>query len=72
MILRSACYHQQEIYFPTWIDTYFLGKSFSKQVEEYLGYIIVGFIVITTIPLVITFIKNKISKNTSNLEDTEI
>lgn len=50
----------------------FLGKSFSKQVEEYLGYIIVGFIVITTIPLVITFIKNKISKNTSNLEDTEI
>ncbi len=49
---------------------YFLGKSFAKQIEEYLGYIILGFILITTIPLVVTFVKNKI-KNTSNLEEKE-
>lgn len=49
---------------------YFLGKSFAKQIEEYLGYIIFGFIAITTIPLVITFVKNKI-KNKNNLEETE-
>ncbi len=50
---------------------YYLGKSFAKQIEEYLGYIIIGFILITTIPLVITFVKNKITKNTDNLEETE-
>jgi membrane-associated protein len=51
---------------------YFLGKRFATQIEDYLGYIIFGFIFITTIPLVITFVKNKISKNTSKLDDTEI
>ncbi|MGE6221781.1 DedA family protein [Nubsella zeaxanthinifaciens] len=51
---------------------YFLGKSFAKQIEEYLGYIIFGFIAVTTIPLVITFVRNRISKNTNNLEETEI
>ena len=49
---------------------YFLGKSFAKQIEEYLAYIIFGFILITTIPLVITFVKNKIQN--TNLEDREI
>lgn len=51
---------------------YFLGKSFAKQIEEYLGYIIIGFILITTIPLVITFLKNKLKNNTNNLDETEI
>ena len=51
---------------------YFLGKSFAKQIEEYLGYIIFGFIAVTTIPLVITFVRNRISRNTNNLEETEI
>lgn len=50
---------------------YFLGKSFAQQIEEYLGYIIAGFIIITTIPLVITYVKNKISKNTSNFDEKE-
>lgn len=49
---------------------YFLGKSFAKQIEEYLGYIIIGFILITTIPLVITFLKNKLT-STNNLDETE-
>lgn len=39
---------------------YFLGRRFAQQIEEYLVYIIVGFIVITTIPLIITFVKKKV------------
>ncbi|MES2651509.1 MAG: DedA family protein [Bacteroidota bacterium] len=41
---------------------YFLGKRFAQQIEEYLVYIIVGFIVITTIPLIITFVKKQVVK----------
>ncbi|MFM6954713.1 MAG: DedA family protein [Sphingobacteriaceae bacterium] len=40
---------------------YFLGRKFEQQVNDYLFYIIVGFIVITALPLVWTFIKNNIS-----------
>ncbi|RZK76488.1 MAG: DedA family protein, partial [Pedobacter sp.] len=42
---------------------YFLGKRFEKQITEYLLYIIIGFIVVTTIPLIITFVKKKVVKN---------
>ncbi|MCJ0741936.1 DedA family protein [Pedobacter montanisoli] len=45
---------------------YFLGKSFARQIEEYLIYIIIGFILITTIPLLITFVREKLSKNDNN------
>lgn len=48
---------------------YFLGKRFEKEINEYLLYIIIGFIVITTIPLLITFVKNRVS-NTE--EDKQI
>ncbi|TCC94084.1 DedA family protein [Pedobacter frigiditerrae] len=41
---------------------YFLGRSFAEQIEEYLVYIIIGFIAITTIPLVITFVKKRVNK----------
>lgn len=41
---------------------YFLGKRFAQQIEEYLVYIIIGFIAITTIPLLITFVKKKVVK----------
>ncbi|RZK57670.1 MAG: DedA family protein [Pedobacter sp.] len=41
---------------------YFLGRSFAEQIEEYLVYIIIGFIAITTIPLVITFVKKRVTK----------
>jgi len=51
---------------------YFLGKRFEKEIDAYLLYIIVGFIVITSIPLVVTFIKKRVVKNTkediSNIE----
>lgn len=42
---------------------YFLGKSFAQQIEEYLVYIILGFILITTVPLIITFVKKKVNRN---------
>lgn len=46
---------------------YFLGKKFEKEIEEYLIYIIIGFIVITTIPLIITFVKKQVVK--SDIDD---
>ncbi|MEJ5994141.1 DedA family protein [Pedobacter sp. Du54] len=41
---------------------YFLGRRFAQQIEEYLVYIIIGFIIITTIPLIITFVKKQVVK----------
>ena len=38
---------------------YFLGKKFEKEINAYLLYIIVGFMVITTIPLLYTFLKKR-------------
>ncbi|WP_316780854.1 DedA family protein [Pedobacter antarcticus] len=46
---------------------YFLGKKFEKEINDYLLYIIVCFIVITTIPLIITFLKKRVEKN--NIEE---
>ena len=46
---------------------YFLGKRFEKEINDYLLYIIIGFIVVTSIPLIITFVKKKVVKN--NNED---
>lgn len=40
---------------------YFLGRKFEKQITDYLLYIIIGFILITTIPLLITFVKSKVT-----------
>ncbi len=44
---------------------FFLGKKFEKQIDEYLLYIITGFILITAIPLIWTYIKRKILLNKS-------
>ena len=41
---------------------YFLGRRFAQQIEEYLVYIIIGFIVITSLPLLIAFVKKKVVK----------
>ena len=43
---------------------YFLGKQFETEIEKYLGYIILGFIFITTIPIIVTILKRNFSKNT--------
>lgn len=45
---------------------YFLGKRFEKEINDYLLYIITGFIVVTTIPLVLTFVRNKVTGDTND------
>nr|MBC7613364.1 DedA family protein [Pseudopedobacter sp.] len=39
---------------------YFLGREFEKEIDQYVSYIILGFITITTIPLIIAFFKKSI------------
>ncbi|MBO9675997.1 MAG: DedA family protein [Sphingobacteriaceae bacterium] len=43
---------------------YFLGRRFEREINDYLLYIIIGFILITTIPLLITFVKRKVVSGT--------
>ncbi|MBB2150002.1 DedA family protein [Pedobacter gandavensis] len=51
---------------------YFLGKRFEKEINDYLLYIIIGFIVITTIPLVYTFVKKQVVKeDNDDISNTE-
>jgi len=50
---------------------YFLGKRFAEQIEEYLVYIIIGFIIITTIPLIITFVKKRVNRGDDEVEIEE-
>lgn len=51
---------------------YFLGKRFEKEINDYLLYIIIGFIVITTIPLIVTFVRKKVVKDSNDeLSNTE-
>jgi membrane-associated protein len=37
---------------------FFLGKEF-PQIENYIGYIVIGLITITTIPVLMTYLKNR-------------
>lgn len=51
---------------------YFLGKRFEKEINDYLLYIIIGFVVITTIPLIFAFVKKKVVKDDNEkLSNTE-
>ncbi len=38
---------------------YFLGKKFEREINQYLLYIILGFIVITTLPVIIAFLRKR-------------
>lgn len=49
---------------------FFLGRKFEKEIDDYLLYIIVGFILLTTVPLVWTYVKGKISVN--KIEEEEL
>jgi membrane-associated protein len=40
---------------------YFLGKEFETEINDYLSYIILGFILITTIPLGVAFLKRNLN-----------
>lgn len=42
---------------------YFLGKKFEREINQYLLYIILGFIVITTIPVIIAFLRKRSASN---------
>lgn len=48
---------------------YFLGKKFAEQIEKYLVYIIFGFVFITTVPLVVAFVKRQVIKSEADLEE---
>jgi membrane-associated protein len=49
---------------------FFLGRSFEKEIDDYLLYIIVGFIFITTIPLIVTYLKRKIGGDRRDDEES--
>lgn len=36
---------------------YFLGRKFAQEINDYLLYIIIGFVVVTALPLIWTFVK---------------
>lgn len=48
---------------------FFLGRRFEKEIDHYLLYIIIGFILITTIPLIITYLKRKIGADREDEEE---
>ena len=48
---------------------FFLGRTFEKQINDYLLYIVIGFILITAIPLVITYLKRKIGADRDDEEE---
>lgn len=48
---------------------FFLGRKFEEEIDHYLLYIIVGFILITTIPLIITYLKRKIIRERNEEEE---
>ncbi len=48
---------------------FFLGRKFEKEINDYLLYIIVGFILITTIPLIVTYLKRKMGRERDDEEE---
>ncbi|MBE7176831.1 MAG: DedA family protein [Mucilaginibacter polytrichastri] len=50
-----------------WITTltllgFFLGKRFEKEIEDYLLYIIIGFIAVTAIPLLVAYFRKQFTE----------
>ncbi len=48
---------------------FYLGRSFEQEINDYLLYIIIGFILITAIPLIVTYLKRKIERDRSDEEE---
>src|SRR6201996_6588265 len=51
----------------TWVTTltltgFFLGRKYPEEIKDYLKYVILALILITTIPLVIAYLKRKMGK----------
>jgi membrane-associated protein len=57
-----------------WVTTltltgYFLGRRF-PQLKDYLQYVVLGLIIITTIPLIIAFVRKKLNKASNEEPNT--
>jgi len=55
-----------------WVTTltligYFLGRKYPTQIQDYLQYIVIGLIIVTTIPLIITLVRKRLANN--NIDD---
>lgn len=55
-----------------WVSTltltgYFLGKKYPHQINDYLQYIVIGLIVITSLPLVLAFFKQRLRRGNNNI-----
>jgi len=51
---------------------YFLGRKFEKEINDYLLYIIIGFITITSLPLAIAFFRKRVEQTTNeDISNTE-
>ena len=48
---------------------YFLGKRFEKEINDYLLYIIIGFITITSLPVAFAFLRKRVVHQTND-DDT--
>ena len=51
----------------TWVTTltltgFFLGRKYPEEIKEYLKYVVLGLILITTIPLIIAYLRRKLQK----------
>jgi len=49
---------------------YFLGRKYPTQIQDYLQYIVIGLIVVTTVPIVIAFLRKRLIKDIN--EDNNI
>jgi membrane-associated protein len=51
----------------TWVSTltlsgFFLGRKYPEEIKDYLKYVVLGLIAITTIPFIVAFLKRKLQK----------
>ncbi len=54
-----------------WVTTltligFFLGKQYPDEIKFYLKYVVLGLILITTIPFIVAYVKRKLRKPTAN------
>ncbi|OCX50604.1 alkaline phosphatase [Mucilaginibacter sp. PPCGB 2223] len=46
---------------------YFLGRKYPDQIQDYLQYIVIGLIIVTTIPLIVALVRKRLTN--SNIDD---
>ncbi len=51
----------------TWVSTltlsgFFLGRKYPEEIKDYLKYVVLGLIAITTIPFIVAYVKGKLHK----------